>query len=90
MRGDSFSGIRTLPLLIGPDETAKVGFVSFTASIFLLLPLVVARQTVWCTVLVILMILSLVLLIQLCPKQLPKLGAPESELFILSSSRFGG
>lgn len=68
MNGDSFSGIRTLPLLIGPERTAKLGFVSLGASIFLLLPLVVTLQTVWCSVLLVLMILSLVFLIQLWPK----------------------
>jgi geranylgeranylglycerol-phosphate geranylgeranyltransferase len=65
MRGDSMSGVKTLPLLIGPEKTARLGFLSLGASVVVLLPLAVKVQTLWCGVLVGLMTLSIALLVEL-------------------------
>jgi geranylgeranylglycerol-phosphate geranylgeranyltransferase len=65
MKGDALSGIKTLPLLIGPKKTARLGFFLVAASVIILLPLAVAVQTAWSVILLGLMTASTTLLVAL-------------------------
>jgi 4-hydroxybenzoate polyprenyltransferase len=62
MKGDAHSGIRTLPIRIGQEKTARMAFISFFASAALLLPLVARIQTKWSVSFLCLMTVSIVLL----------------------------
>jgi geranylgeranylglycerol-phosphate geranylgeranyltransferase len=63
--GDQFSGIKTLPLLIGPKNTARLGFVLLATSVVTLLPLAATVQTAWSSILLGMMTTSIALLVAL-------------------------
>jgi geranylgeranylglycerol-phosphate geranylgeranyltransferase len=62
MNGDFGSGIKTLPLRVGPEWTAKISFLSFVVSAALLLPLAFIVQSMWFTTLLVLLALSILVL----------------------------
>ncbi len=62
MKGDHSSGIRTLPMIIGSDLTAKISFLSLLLSAVILLPFAISTGSIRNFVLLGLLLLSTVIL----------------------------
>jgi 4-hydroxybenzoate polyprenyltransferase len=65
MRGDYVGGIVTIPMLIGPGLTAKLGFLFQILAVMLLIPIVISSQSFWGYLLPFLILISVATLFHL-------------------------